>query len=74
MRVFLILNFYGKAEWKLIKPELFMNNSDKKGIEIYKEKGNGPEYVEIKGINEVRSNLKTFIALMKDVNKILEIK
>ena len=58
--VLLPLSFYGKAEWELIK--------DKKGIEIYTKKGNNREYIEIKGVSEVRSNLKAFVALMKDVN------
>jgi hypothetical protein len=49
-----------KNEWDLIK--------DESGIEIYSKSGSDPEYIEIKGVSQVKSNLKAFVALMQDVN------
>ena len=54
------LNIHAEGQWELIKNE--------SGIEIYSKSGNNSEYIEIKGVSEVRSNLKAFVALMKDVN------
>ena len=54
------LNIHAKGQWKLIK--------DKGGIEIFSKSGNNSDYIEIKGVSEVESNLKAFVALMKDVN------
>ncbi|MFP4620878.1 MAG: hypothetical protein ACLFM7_06170 [Bacteroidales bacterium] len=54
------LNIHPDNQWELIK--------DKRGIKIYSKSGDNSEYIEIKGVSEVRSNLTAFVALMKDVN------
>jgi len=48
------------GDWELIKS----NN----GIQIFSKSDNNSKYIEIKGISEVKSPLKAFVALMKDVD------
>lgn len=54
------MNIYANGHWNLIK--------DKDGIEIYSKSETNSGYIEIKGVSEVKSNLKAFVALMKNVN------
>jgi|GEM_PF-1642692 len=55
-----LIKMEAKDTWDLIK--------DESGIEIYSKSGNNTEYIEIKGVSQVKSNLKAFVALMQDVN------
>ncbi len=54
-----LIKIDAKDNWELIK--------DESGIEIYSKSGNNVEYIEIKGVSEVKSNLEALVALMQDV-------